>query len=229
MLGKLRSFSKGKLATVLVAIIIVPFVFWGMGSVFSGGNTNSIAKINNHNVSTKDFIFYLNSSELTNEMIREKLKDNILEEQLTKLIQKKVIELEIKRLNLSISEEALANIIKKNNIFLDEEGKFSRLKYEKFLLERNLSAAQFESELKNNELQKQLYEYIAGGVQSPFFKTNKIYNDQYKGIDLEYIKLNSFYKDKESFTDIEINEYIKNNEENLKRDSKQSKKTFQQL
>ena len=219
MLGKLRSFSKGKLATVLVAIIIVPFVFWGMGSVFSGGNTNSIAKINNHNVSTKDFIFYLNSSELTNEMIREKLKDNILEEQLTKLIQKKVIELEIKRLNLSISEEALANIIKKNNIFLDEEGKFSRLKYEKFLLERNLSAAQFESELKNNELQKQLYEYIAGGVQSPFFKTNKIYNDQYKGIDLEYIKLNSFYKDKESFTDIEINEYIKNNEENLKRDS----------
>jgi len=124
MLGKLRSFSKGKLATVLVAIIIVPFVFWGMGSVFSGGNTNSIAKINNHNVSTKDFIFHLNSSELTNEMIREKLKDNILEEQLTKLIQKKVIELEIKRLNLSISEEALANIIKKNNIFLNEEGKF---------------------------------------------------------------------------------------------------------
>ena len=129
MLGKLRSFSKGKLATVLVAIIIVPFVFWGMGSVFSGGNTNSIAKINNHNVSTKDFIFHLNSSELTNEMIRENLKDNILEEQLTKLIQKKVIELEIKRLNLSISEEALANIIKKNNIFLNEEGKFSRLKY----------------------------------------------------------------------------------------------------
>ena len=31
MLGKLRSFSKGKLAAVLVAIIIIPFVFWGMG------------------------------------------------------------------------------------------------------------------------------------------------------------------------------------------------------
>ena len=55
MLGKLRSFSKGKLAAVLVAIIIIPFVFWGMGSVFSGGNTNSIAKINSYNVSTKDF------------------------------------------------------------------------------------------------------------------------------------------------------------------------------
>ena len=219
MLGKLRSFSKGKLATVLVAIIIVPFVFWGMGSVFSGGNTNSIAKINNHNLSTKDFIIHLNNSDLTNEMIREKLKDNVLEDELTKLIQNKVIELEIKRLNLSISEEALASIIKKNNIFQNEEGKFSRLKYEKFLLERNLSAAEFELGLKNTELQKQLYDYIAGGVQSPFFKTNKIYNDQYKGIDLEYIKLNSFYKNKNNFTDIEINKYIKENQENLKRDS----------
>ena len=74
MLGKLRSFSKSKLATVLVAIIIVPFVFWGMGSVFSGGNTNSIAKINNHNVSTKDFINHLNNTDLSNEKIREKLK-----------------------------------------------------------------------------------------------------------------------------------------------------------
>ena len=47
MLNKLRSFSNTKLAGVLIAIIIVPFVFWGMGSVFSGGNTNNIAKINN--------------------------------------------------------------------------------------------------------------------------------------------------------------------------------------
>ena len=44
MISKLRDFSKTKLATVIVAIIIVPFVFWGMGSVFSGGNTNSVAK-----------------------------------------------------------------------------------------------------------------------------------------------------------------------------------------
>ena len=36
MLGKLRNFSKSKLAIILVAIIIVPFVFWGIGSVFSG-------------------------------------------------------------------------------------------------------------------------------------------------------------------------------------------------
>ena len=73
MISKLRDFSKTKLAAVLVAIIIVPFVFWGMGSVFSGGNTNSVAKINSHNVSTDDFLSHINKSRITSEYIRENI------------------------------------------------------------------------------------------------------------------------------------------------------------
>ena len=48
MINKFRAFSKTKLAAFFVALIIVPFVFWGMGSAFRGGNTNNIAKINNN-------------------------------------------------------------------------------------------------------------------------------------------------------------------------------------
>ena len=54
MIGSLRNFAKTKLAGVLVFIIIIPFVFWGMGSMFNSGNSNNIAKINNTNVSTQD-------------------------------------------------------------------------------------------------------------------------------------------------------------------------------
>ena len=45
MIGSFRNFAKTKFAGILVFIIIIPFVFWGMGSMFSGGNTNSLAKI----------------------------------------------------------------------------------------------------------------------------------------------------------------------------------------
>ncbi len=86
MLNKLRNFSKGKLATVLVAIIIIPFVFWGMGSVFSGGNTNSVAKINKFNISTKDFVDHINKSNLNTDIIKDNIENNILEELLTGLI-----------------------------------------------------------------------------------------------------------------------------------------------
>ena len=62
MLNKLRNFTKTKLATVLIGIIIIPFVFWGMGGVFQGGNTNNIAKIKNVNISTEDFFEHINSN-----------------------------------------------------------------------------------------------------------------------------------------------------------------------
>ena len=103
MLDKLRNFSKGKLAGVLVAIIIIPFVFWGMGSVFSGGNTNSIAKINNYNVSTQDFADFVNNSKISAEVIKENIDNNIIEQLLSQLVSISLIDLEINDLKISIS------------------------------------------------------------------------------------------------------------------------------
>jgi peptidyl-prolyl cis-trans isomerase D len=119
MLNRLRSFSKGKLATILVAIIIVPFVFWGMGSVFSGGNINSVAKINSFNISTKDFVNYINNSKINSDIIKENINNNILEELLTELVSNSIIDLEIKDLNILISDKTLAESIKKDKSFHD--------------------------------------------------------------------------------------------------------------
>ena len=76
MISSLRNFAKTKVAGIFIFIIIIPFVFWGMGSVFSGGNTNNIAKINNKNVSTQDFMDYLNRSGLSQKVIKENIDKN---------------------------------------------------------------------------------------------------------------------------------------------------------
>ena len=216
MLNKLRNFSKGKLATVLVAIIIIPFVFWGMGSVFRGGKTNSVAKINSFNISTKDFVDQLNNSKLSTEEIKENINNNILEEFLTELVSNSVIDIEIEDLNIMISDKNLAERIKKNKSFHDEKNKFSRLKYEKFLLENNIPAAEFEIRLRKSELKKELFTYISGGIKSPYFIANKTFKDNAKKIDLSYINLNLVYKKKNEFSNIEIETFIKDNEEKLK-------------
>ena len=111
MLNKLRNFAKTKIAGVVIGIIIIPFVFWGMGGVFSGGNTNNIAKINNKSISTQDFMDHLNSSRISLDTIKENIENNILEEILTELISKKMIQLEEQNLNLIISDK----ILKKKN------------------------------------------------------------------------------------------------------------------
>ena len=217
MLNKLRGFSNTKLAGVLIAIIIVPFVFWGMGSVFSGGNTNNIAKINKETISTKDFVEHINQSRISNEIIKENLGNNILEEMLSQLVSEKLLDMEIKSNELSISEKTLANKIKNNLAFQDDDRKFSRIKYEKFLLENNLNALDFEAKLKKDELRKNLFYYFGGGIRSPYFFKNKIYINEEKNVELEYLNLDLVY-DKSASTD-EINKFIIENNEKLKIDN----------
>ena len=73
MISSFRNFAKTRLAGVLVFIMIIPFVFWGMGSMFSSGNTNTIAKINKKNISTEEFLEYLNTSNISQETIKKNL------------------------------------------------------------------------------------------------------------------------------------------------------------
>ncbi len=216
MISKLRGFSNSKLAGVLVGIIIIPFVFWGMGSVFSGGNTNNVAKINNEAISSKDFVNFINESRLTNDIIKANIDKNIIEQILSELVSEKLIEMEIKELNVSMSEEALANKIRSNSILLDDNKKFSRVKYEKFLLENNLSASSFENSLKKQELKENLFNYISGGIKSPYFLKNKIYINENKKIEIEYLDLDLVHD--KTATKLEVEDFIENNQEILKID-----------
>ena len=214
MLNKLRGFSNTKLAGFLIAIIIVPFVFWGMGSVFSGGNTNNIVKINDESISTQDFMKYINQTRMDVEYIKKNINNNVIENIISKIVSIKLLDMEINDLNISISDKALAEKIKNNEVFLDNKKNFSRIKYEKFLLENNLTAPVFEIRFKNEELKKNLFTYVGGGIKSPYFLNNKIYISKTKEVEIDYFNLDIVYDTETSET--EINQFIKDNEENLK-------------
>ena len=218
MIGSFRNFAKTKFAGILVFIMIIPFVFWGMGSMFSSGNTNSIVKINESNVSTEEFIDYLNNSGIPQKTIRENLNNNIIEELLSGLVSTKILDLEIEEYDLIISKETLLKMIKKNKNFLDDQGNFQRLKYEKFLLENNQSAPQFELRLKNRELQKNLFSFVGAGTVSPKFLVKKLYEEENKKLEIDFINLDKFYKKKSDFTDNDLKKFLEENKENLKVD-----------
>ncbi len=216
MISSFRNFAKTKFAGLLVFIMIIPFVFWGMGGMFSSGNTNNIAKVNEKNISTEEFIDYLNNSGVPQEYIRENLDKEIIQELLAGLISSTLLDLEIEKLNISISKDTLLKQIKTNKNFLDENGNFQRIKYEKFLLENNQSAAGFELRLKKREEQKNLFDYIGAGTISPEFLSKKLFIEENKKLEIEFLNLKNLYAKKEEITDREINEFIKKNNDQLK-------------
>ena len=187
-----------------------------MGGLFSGGNKNNIAKINKENISTLDFQKHLNSSNVELERIKKNIDNNIVEEILEELISKKMMFMEVKDINLVISDEVLNKIIKENKKFLDENNIFSRIKYEKFLLSNNITAPDFEFRLRQNELKNNLLNYISGGVNSPLFLINNSFKDQAKKVTLNYVNLSDFYKKKDNFNDNDIAKFVEENKDALK-------------
>ena len=119
MLNKIRNFSKTILAKVLLVIIIIPFVFWGMGGVFNSGNTNNIAKINN--TPTAYHLGYFLNIQEHSKYIRENIDKNIIEDLLNSLISENLIQMEIDEFGISISEEALVEKIKTNKNFIGKK------------------------------------------------------------------------------------------------------------
>ena len=216
MISSFRNFAKSKFAGLLVFIMIIPFVFWGMGGMFSSGNTNTIAKINDTKISTQEFIDHLNNSGIPQETIRKNLNNNILEELLASLVSTTLLDLEVKDYDLIISEETLLKKIKNNKNFIDENGNFQRLKYEKFLPENNQSAPAFELRLRGRELQKNLFDYIGAGSVSPKFLIDKLYKEENKKLEIEFINLDNFYKKKDTITEIDLKNFLNENKDKLK-------------
>ena len=219
MINTFRNFTKKKFAgLLLIIVIVIAFGFGGFGGGFNSGNQNNIAKINNKNISTQDFMDYLNRSGLSQQVIKENIDKNILEELLSTLVSTVLLDFEVEDLKLVISETTIANKLKENKSFLDEKNKFQRTLYEKFLLTNNISAPMYELKLRNNALQKQLFTYISGGAKSPNFLVNEFYKEKNRKLDIEYINLNNFYKNKNTFTDKEIQLFINENSKKLRQD-----------
>ncbi len=219
MLETLKNFGGKKLGgLILIIVIIIAFGFGGFGGGFSTNNQNNIAKINKTNVTTQDFMDYVNQSGISLDAIRTNLDNNIIEELLSGLISTTLIDLEVKDFALSVSERTILKTIKDNKNFQDENGIFQRVKYEKFLLSSNLSAPMFELKLKNRELQKHLFDIIGAGTITPNFLIEKKYEENNKTLSLEYFNMEGLYKDKNEYTEEDLLIFIKENEDQLKRE-----------
>ena len=192
MLTSIGKFSKSFFIKLLVGIIILPFVFWGMGDVFRGGNQNVIASIESKKISTQEFVEYLRKLNLNEEQIKNLPKTDLIEKILSEYIGKKVMALEIEKLGIFVSDNALRNIIKNDNLFFKDE-KFSRTEYEKFLLKSGVTAPQFEANIVEQEKRRQFLSSLSGGIVIPKILVEKEFKKENQTKTIQYINLEKYH------------------------------------
>ena len=188
-IGKL---SKSFFIKLLVGIIILPFVFWGMGDVFSGGNQNVIATIDSKKVNTQEFVNYVNRLNLNEEQVKNLSKTDLIEQILSEYIGRKVMALEIEKIGIVVSDNALRDIIKNDKLFYKDD-KFSRTEYEKFLIKSGITAPQFEANIVEQEKRRQFLSSLAGGIVVPEMLVEKEFRKENQTKTIEYIDLDKYH------------------------------------
>ena len=196
-IGKL---SKSFFVKLLVGIIILPFVFWGMGDVFRGGNQNVVATVDSNKISTQEFVNYINRLNLNEEQVKNLSKTDLVEQILSDYIGKKVMSLEIEKLGVVVSDNALRDIIKNDKSFFKDD-KFSRTEYEKFLIKSGITAPQFEANIVEQEKRRQFLSSLAGGIVIPDILVEKEFRKENQTKTIQYIDLEKYHSKKKPSQD----------------------------
>ena len=218
MLTSIRKATTSLLAKILIAIIILPFLFWGMGDVFRTGNQNIVVTINSEKVSAQNFVEYVNRLNLTEQQRSTMAKTDLLNKILSDYVGKKIIALEIIDQGVNLNNQSLKEIITTDETF-KKDNKFSRTEYEKFLLESGISAPVFEKNIAAQHKKRQLLTFLSEGVNLPEFLIEQEYINENQIKTIQYLELDSLYK-KYLIPEVEITKTYESNKNLFTQDFK---------
>jgi peptidyl-prolyl cis-trans isomerase D len=207
MLSSLRKFSETIVAKIFITIIALSFVFWGINDFFRSNNSNSVAEIDGEEIFFNQFINEFNKIIRSNNIQSEKIAitNNIHILAVSNIVSEKLLKIHAKKLGVAIDDTIIAIEIKNSKEFKDKDF-FSRTKYEKFLLERNINSKILEEQINKNLKKKIIIESITGYIPN----NKKIPETTLKN------KINILYEDflrknyKIIIKEKQLNDYLKN-------------------
>ena len=207
MLSSLRKFSETLTAKIFIALIALSFVFWGINDFYKSSYNNAIAEINGDEISFNEFTKEYSKIIRNNNIQSQKLaiEKNIHIIAISNIISEKLLKIHAKNLGILIDDTVIAIEIKNNHEFKEKEI-FSRTKYEKFLLERNINSKILEEQIDRNLKRKIITNSFNGYIPNSkkisetvlSTKINILYEDflrkKYKII-INEKQLNNYLKD----------------------------------
>lgn len=211
MINKIKQFSQSITAKLLFITLVIAFVIWGIGDRLVFKPSNIVAKVGNTEITSNMLLHELNLL-MQNENIKNKkiaIDLNLHQIALEKIISDILIEKHLNKLNLVVTETSIANEIKNMDIF-NENNKFSRVKYEKFLLNNRINSQTFERRIKNYLEKKIIMDVVEINIPISKYYIKQIKDFHNNGLEIEYIELSKLVTNKKIDQNSIINFYEQN-------------------
>jgi len=172
MLEAIRERSQSWLGKLILALITVPFALWGVDSYLrQAGSSVAVAKVGSQSVTVQEYGNAL--QEFRNQMQAAGKSDPALLEApevkqtvLDKLIVARLMNMEVQRSGIALSDEQLGKFILTLPEF-QKDGQFSQELYDKLLSQNRMSPSQFEARMRGELLVQQLRDGATGGAFVP--------------------------------------------------------------
>jgi peptidyl-prolyl cis-trans isomerase D len=163
MLDNIRQHSQSWGVKLLFGLIVLVFVFWGVGS-FTNNNANILAKVNEQTITVQDFLQeYESRLEALRRQRPNLSSEDIRAMQFKQQVFNAMIDQELllelaDREGIMVSDVELRDAIMHMPVFLNEAEQFDKNRYQSLLQANRMTPAQFESsfaqDLKASKIQQ---------------------------------------------------------------------------
>ncbi|WP_297219244.1 SurA N-terminal domain-containing protein [uncultured Desulfovibrio sp.] len=170
MLDFIRSNTQSLGVKLIFGLIIVVFVFWGVGSLTDSSSGNVVAVVNGDGISIRDYEqAYQDALEAIQrqnpQITREQLAaENLGQRVLNTLIMQKLLEQEAARAGIAISPLEMRQAVENVQAFQNSEGKFDPELFKRLVENQHRSVAAFERKLASDMLNQKLERLVDAGV-----------------------------------------------------------------
>ena len=191
-----------KLVQIVLALITLPFAFWGIDSYRKSGGGESIATVTGEKISQQEFDNALRQQqEKMRESMGGKLDQAMLDQPevknsvLENLVSQRLMVSQARTAGLAVSDEQVAQVIAGIEAF-QKDGKFDKQHYVAALGRQNMSPPVFESRVRQELGMRQLIDaYTQNGYASNAIADNLIrLNEQQRVVSVAEVMLDPFLK-----------------------------------
>lgn len=165
----------GRLITgILLGLIAISFAVWGIGDIFRGFGTSTVAKVGSTEIGVERFRQSYN--EQMQRLIRQVGKPipadqaralGLHRQLLGQMIAEAALEEDIRRLGLNLPNELVAQQIRNDPSFRGLSGQFDPNRFNAILRELGYTEARYVAERRRQMLQQEIIRSLAGELKTP--------------------------------------------------------------
>ncbi len=200
MLDGMRKASQGWLGKIVMAVVVgfisLSFVIWGVGDIFRGFGSNTVARVGKTEIPAEAVrnayqtqlqqLQRQSRRAVTNEQARAQGLDTRV---IGKLIADAALDGRARELGLSMSDAEIAKTILTDPTFAGPTGKFDSAKFNEILRDNGYSERSFAAEQRRVYLRQELVDALAGNAGVPKAALEAIHRFRNEARSVDYFEL----------------------------------------